>query len=166
MSSSNCYMCAGYLRVRSRTFLVSVAGFRLCKSPKACILLHITLMLHLANMLTNFFSKMLVLTALSAFILSSATLASPAPNQEEPTLENGGLVSLMAVYHGPLLSNQTYNGTSGRVRTVIVPATQVLPVSTGHDPVHHQGPEAVSAGIREDSRGKFVYQKVSETVCL
>ena len=63
----------------------------------------------------------------------------------------------MAVYHGPLLSNHTYNGTSGRVRTVIVPATQVLPVSTGHDPVHHQGQEAVSAGIGEDSRGKFVY---------
>ena len=70
---------------------------------------------------------------------------------------NGGLVSLMAVFHGPLLPNNTYNGTSGRVRTVIVPATQVLPVSTGQGPVQHQGHGAGSAGNGEDSRGKFVY---------
>ena len=157
MSSSNCNVCAGYLRMQSRTFHVSVAGFRLSKSPKTCILLHITLMLPTANMHTNFFSKMLVLTALSVFMLSSVTFSSPTPHQEEPTLENGGLVSLMAVYHGPLFANDTYNGTSGRVRTVIVPATQVLPVPTVQGPVHHQGLVAASAGIVEDSRGKFFY---------
>ena len=103
--------------------------------------------------------------ALAILSMVSLTVCVTPRRVNSNTVMDGGLTSVMVELSGPLLEDDTMDGTHGRWLSVDVPASYVLPgVAQSAGPGHCLPPQATAvsghvdamevSGIGEDSRGE------------